>query len=884
MTTNINTELSWSKDINDVLSALAVDATQGLAEDEVIRRQTIFGSNKLLLIPPTSAWSILLRQFNNIMMLFLFVAAALSLLFHEYPEAISILCVILVSVFMGFIMELNAVRSMEALKKLSDISARVFRGGNVHVISASNLVPGDLVQLESGDVVPADARIISLSRLQVNESMLTGESEPRNKSLAIVARNTLLADRNNMLYSGTYITRGSATVVVVATGMHSELGKIAELVSESNQEQKTPLERRLINLSKRLVVATLFITCLVTLLGIYHGMDTWVMVETGIALAVATIPEGLPVVATIAMARGMWRMAKNNALINRLAAVETLGVTSIICTDKTGTLTENRMMARQLVTSSLSVQMANLAELSDRIEVIQAMQIAALCNNATTTGIGDPMEVALQQAAKLIDMSIETISKKYPRLEELAFDEELRLMATLNQHGDQNEVLVKGAPEEVISRCQFVLSENGVVELDSHLRQQWESKNVDMATSGLRVLALAKKVHTKPLSSDAIERLTLVALVGLQDPPRDGIRQAVDLCQQAGLEIVMVTGDQANTAKAIALETGIVKNTNIDFINGDELDYLLSNIENNRSRLLGCRIFSRVTPQQKLHLVRFFQENGYVVAMTGDGVNDAPALKSADIGIAMGKRGTQVAREAADMVLKDDSFASIVSAIEQGRIIFNNLRRFVIYLMSCNLSEVLIIGLTTAMGLPLPLLPLQILFLNLVTDVYPALALGMCRGHRNIMQQKPRGQHEDILSNQHWLIILAYGLLLTGSVLGVYIVAHFVLRYESQLLVSMSFATLALAQLFHVFNMRHGKSNIFNNDVLWNPYIWGALLLCIGLILLAMWWPSVSAVLHLQALTGKQWLWVVIAASIPTLIIQTAMLIGSKFKIRGFIS
>lgn len=878
---------SWSISAEQVLDELGSNPKTGLSGLEVEKRLLQFGKNQITVTETESAWSVFSRQFKNLMVVFLAIATVLSIFLSEYLEAIAIVVVILINVFLGFYTELKAIRSMEALKKLTSMETKVLRNGEQQIIDIENLVPGDIVLLEGGDLVSADMRILDLSRLQVNESTLTGESLPFDKSLALLDEHTILAERRNMLYRGTAITRGSALAIVTATGMDTELGQIAHLVAESIEEEQTPLEERMLNLGKRLMWLTLFVALLVIAMGIMTGITLWLMVQTGIALAVATIPEGLPVVATIALARGMWRMAKRNALINRLSAVETLGATAIICTDKTGTLTENRMTVSKLMTSSLQLNAAMLAQQVKNPEVVAAVHVALLCNNAHINGMGDPLEVALLQAGRYAGYNLEDINKNNPRLDEFAFDAELRLMATLNKGKDGNVLFVKGAPESILEKCRRVLVDDEITELKDSDYIEWERNNREMAESGLRVIALAKFDNAESLASVEWDNLIFIGLMGLLDPPRADVKQSIHRCHDAGMNIIMVTGDQMITARNIAYETCIVTERNSRVINGDELEDLLGDLTKNIDTILASKIFSRVSPAQKLQLVDLYQDQGYVVAMTGDGVNDAPALKKADIGIAMGQRGTQVARDASDMVLKDDSFATIAMAVEQGRIIFNNLRRFVIYLLSCNLSEVLLITLATILGLPLPLLPLQILFLNLVTDVFPALALGVCEGDKSIMQQQPRPRSEGILTNRHWLLIVVYGVLLTMAVFILYLLALKIWQLPIEKVITISFMTLAFAQLFHVFNMREIISSAINNDVVTSKYIWLALITCIVLLLGAIELPGVSDALKLISLSTMEWIWVIAISALPTVVIQIVMLfLKSRYQLRvtGFAS
>ena len=772
---------------------------------------------------------------------------------------------------------------MESLRKYNKTWATVRRGGKVSKIAAEHLVPGDVVSLEAGDMVAADMRITECSRLEVNESALTGESLPVTKSADAIAADTILAERTDMLYKGTSLARGSATAIVVATGLKTEFGIISSLVMTTHDEE-TPLEKRLARLSRKLIVITLGITAFTLIAGLLRGRDLYLMIETSIALAVAAIPEGLPIIATLALARGMWRMARSNALINRLAAVETLGATNIICTDKTGTLTENRMVLVSVLTDAgmdnfktdenplaMSEQLLKIGILCSNAELAETGNTAEGVNGIDGTegvdGVGDPMELALLIAGAKRDLKKEQLLLQHPRHHEEAFDSEVKMMATVH-HGTGSDdtflFAVKGAAEPVLAACIQLQGREGVVPMDEGLRNHWLDQNQVLANEGFRVLAMAKKSADDP-DVAPYEGLVFMGLICVMDPSRSDIPAAIKACQDAGIRVVMVTGDQAGTALHVAKNTGICQTEGEQCIAlGKEIDE--AQRQGRLNDMLGVTVFSRVTPQNKLDIIQMHQDEGAVVAMTGDGVNDAPALKKADIGIAMGIRGTEVARETADMVLRDDAFVSIVSAVEQGRVIFNNIRKFVVYLMSCNLSEVLVIGLASMTGAPLPLLPLQILFLNMVTDVFPALALGASKGHSDVMSQPPRSRHDAIIGKQQWRMIGFYSLLITLVVLGSFLLARVWLGMSDGQAVTICFLVIAIAQLLHVFNMAEPESKAFDNEISRNPYVWGAVALC-GLILMAaMFIAPLAAVLSLESIDQRGWLLVVIASSIPLIV------------------
>lgn len=871
----------WMLSADAVTDALGVDRGSGLDSRAVQHSRQRHGANQLREIRPKSVLRILLDQFSSLMMLLLTAAAAVAFLMVDWVEGTAIAVVIAVNAALGFFTEWRAIRSMEALHGLSETRTRVRRNGRIQEVSAADLVVGDVVLLEGGDVVTADLRLTEASRLQANESALTGESAPVEKRIEAVPDDTPLAERASMLYKGTAITRGSGEGVVVGVGLTSELGRITALVATTDSAE-TPLELRLEQLGRRLIYVTLGLTAAVAAVGIALGRDTALMIETAIALAVATVPEGLPVVATIALARGLWRMARRNALVNRLSAVETLGATGVILTDKTGTLTENRMELVRLISASHDVvveaQAHRFVEHGQALEpaactdLLAALEIGVLCNNAAVTGdgtgngapsaVGDPMETALLTAAQVAGLSRAALLEREPELREEAFDPEAKMMATFHRGAaGQVRVTVKGAPEAVLDACTRLRMDTGEPEFGDGERQRWLRRNETLAGNGSRVLALAEK-YVDSESTAPYEALVFVALAVFLDPPRSDVKPALDECRAAGIRLVMVTGDQAPTALHVARAVGLADGGTAILPGGrlaapERLD------ERAKAELLAAGVFSRVSPEQKLNLIALHQAAGHVVAMTGDGVNDAPALKKADIGVAMGQRGTQVAREAADMVLKDDAFSTIVVAVRQGRVIFENIRKFVLYLLSCNVSEVLVVALATIANAPLPILPLQILFLNLVTDVFPALALGVGPGDEQIMKRRPRPAAEAILTAAHWRQVGWYGALITVTVLSAFGWALYVMELSGQQAVTVSFLTLALAQLWHVFNMRDPDSTWRHNEITGNGYVWGALALCVGLLLAAVYLPLPAEVLRLARPDGGMWTAIAFFSSLP---------------------
>ena len=879
---------AWTKQANDVLGELDADPRHGLSDQAARQRRERYGPNRLRAAERKSIWQILAEQFESLVVGLLVVAAMLSFLFGDWIEGLAITAVIVINAGIGFGTELKAVRSMEALQKMSQVMAKVRRDGNVQERPAQQLVPGDIVVVEGGDVVTADLRLLEASKLQANESALTGESVPVSKQVEPLGDDVPLAERTNMLFKGTSVTRGSGEGVVVNTGMETELGHISTLVEEA-EEEVTPLEKRLDQLGRRLIWVTLVIAGLVAVAGIITGKDIMLMIETSIALAVASIPEGLPIVATIALARGMRRMAQRNALISHLSAVETLGATNVILTDKTGTLTENQMTVTEMLLAEGKVCVAqddadavfqrdgNVLDPQQHDILRRMLTVGVLCNNASLNhnddgaelaGIGDPLEVALLVAGDKASLRRNELLVDMPEAREEAFDPEVKMMATFHEVEASYLVAVKGAPEAVLNVASRLETADGPADMRDEQRQSWRDHNNRMAEEGLRVLALATKTVDSP-EADPYQDLTFQGLVGLEDPPREEVRPALQACHEAGIRVVMVTGDQPVTARNVAQAVELVTpDVAVDVVHGRDLKHPDGLSDEERQHVLDAPIFARVNPEQKLDLIAIHQNHNAIVAMTGDGVNDAPALKKADIGVAMGQRGTQVATEAADMVLKDDRFSTIVTAVEQGRVIFNNIRKFVVYLLSCNISEVLVVALASLVNAPLPIRPLQILFLNLVTDVFPALALGVGEGDPRIMQQPPRDPREPVLTRRHWMTIIGYGTMITTAVLGGFALSLVGYDFNTARAVTVSFLTLAFAQLWHVFNMREPGSHLLRNAITQNPYVWGALVLCTGLLLAAVYVPGLNDVLSVVDPGLGGWALVFIFSVIPLVIGQ----------------
>jgi len=885
------TSKAFARPVEDVVEQLEADPSSGLSEDEAQRRLTSSGPNRLRRKKRKSLAAILKHQFESVIIWLLAFAAAMSFAFGDIPEGIAITVVIVINGAIGFFTELRAARSMEALMRIAEVRTRVRRGGSEQKIDAPKLVPGDVVVLDAGDVVTADLRLIEASNLQADESVLTGESVPVDKSVDPVDEDAAVGDRKSMVFKGSAITQGAGEGVVVETGMDTEIGRISDM-AQSAEGEAAPLEQRLDQLGHRLVWLTLVLAVLTIGAGLLHGNDVAMMVQTGVALAVAAVPEGLPVVATLSLARGMWRMSRRNALITRLSSVETLGATTVILTDKTGTLTENRMTAACYFLKDAEIEVEDAGErfVSDGESVdpdsdarlAWALRVGALCNNAEMGDeadddhSGDPMEVALLAVAKAAGMARADLLDDYPEEQEHSFDPDLKMMATVHEDDDGHIFAVKGAPEAVLEVCGQVMGPDGPEELDDAAREDWIERNAAAARGGLRLLAFAMK--RAEASADPYEGLILLGLVGLRDPIRDEVTEAISDSRAAGVRVVMLTGDHADTARAIAEKAGlsdgelsVVAGRDVEGIDPETAD------EDQRQRMLDADVFARVAPETKLTLVSIHQEAGHVVAMTGDGVNDAPALKKADIGVAMGQRGTQVAQEAAHMVLRDDAFSTIIAAMRQGRVIFGNIRKFVIYLMSSNVGEILAVGFAVGVGLPVPLLPLQILFLNLVTGVFPAFALGFGRGDENIMKRPPRDPEDSIVNRQGWILMAVLGLSIAMATLCAFVLALRWLGLGTDAAVTVAFLTLSLSQLWNVFNVRDSDVGILRNDVTRNPYVWGAILLCLGLISIALWYPPLATLLRLDV-PGPRGLGLAACASLVPLVLGQLWILVVRFR------
>jgi P-type Ca2+ transporter type 2C len=863
----------------------------GLSEKEARQKFQKHGPNTLSEKKKISAFKILIQQFSDFMVLVLLACTAISAFMGEMTEAITIIAIVVVNAILGFAQEFRTEKTMEALKGLAAPTARVIRDGKLDAIPAEEIVPGDLIVLETGDRVPADATLIEVNSLQVDEALLTGESLPVEKHTEASGKRSIdTNDKTNSVFMGTIVTSGRGRAVVHATGMYTEMGKIADLI-QSIEDEQTPLQRRLEHMGKFIVYGCLIICAIVSITGVLRGLELFTMLLSGISLAVAAVPEGLPAIVTIALALGVQRMLKRNALIRKLPAVETLGCASVICSDKTGTLTENKMTVRKIYAAENLVEVkgsgfnfdgkfiANGSEVNPlkNNALKLALEIGVACNNAKLYKAadneggafnklksviskqerwetnGDPTEGALLVAAFKAGLTTDLIEKSYFRVDELPFDSDRKCMSVIcDTHRKETLAFTKGAPDVIIDKCSKILTSNGLLDLNPIIKRSILKMNDNMAGEALRVLGLAyRKLDSRNYKQKDVENnLIFVGLVGMIDPPRREVIDAVQKCKTAGIKPVMITGDHKVTATAIAKELRIFCEGD-KVLTGAELDQM---DENKLAKIAGnVSVYARVSPKHKLMIVRVLKSMGHIVAMTGDGVNDAPAIKEADIGVSMGITGTDVTKEASSMILMDDNFATIVAAIEEGRVIYNNIRKFIRYMLACNIGEVLTMFLGMLIGLPLPLLPIQILWVNLVTDGLPAIALGLDPPERDIMLRPPRGAKENIFSNGLLGLILLRGVIIGLSTLAVFAsIMYFTGNIETAR--TGAFMTLVMTQLIHVFECKSERKTIFEIPLLNNIPLVISVLISLIMILGVIYVPLFQGVFKTVALSLNEWI------------------------------
>ena len=837
-----------------VMETLKTDVSTGLSTQEAEKRLTEYGANELEGKKQESLVKRFFAQMKDPMIIVLIAAAVLSLIssgFHDWIESGIIMLIVIVNAIISISQEDNANKALEALKKMSAPLAKVLRDGKIVHIETNLLVPGDIFELEAGDLVPADARILSCANLKADEAAMTGESVPVTKeNIDSLPEETGLADRRNMVISSTVITNGRATCVVAETGMNTEVGRIANMLMNED-DGETPLQKKMGEISKTLSIICLAVCVLMFVVGMLYQRPLLEIFMMAVSLAVAAIPEGLAAVVTIVLALGVQRMVKHNAIIKKLPAVETLGCASVICSDKTGTLTQNKMTVVEVWTAK--EEDYNLA-----------LTIGCLCNDSTLNitedgfkTVGDPTETAFVDIAYEKGLDKNDLQKAMPRAEELPFDSERKLMSTVHKLGGGYRVMVKGAPDVLLGRCI----------IDADKAREISQNNEEMASKALRVLGVAYKDITEipaEITSETLETdLNFAGLIGMIDPPRLEVKQAVAECYTAGIRPVMITGDHKLTAVAIAKELDIFRDGDLAFT-GTDLDQISQeDLEKNIHRY---SVFARVSPEHKMRIVKAWQSHGMVVAMTGDGVNDAPALKVADIGCAMGITGTDVAKGAADMILTDDNFATIVHAVEQGRGIFANIKKSIQYLLSCNIGEIITIFVATALNFrQMPLVPIQLLWLNLVTDSLPALALGMEPVEPGVMQQKPRDSRSSIFANGFAAGMIFNGVLVGFVTLAAYSLGEFVFHADN-IANTMAFATLVFCELTRAFAVRSETRSIFQIGFFSNPSMNKAFLASLALQFLVLFVPMFQNIFNVVSLNGQQWAAVLGLSLVPLVV------------------
>jgi Ca2+-transporting ATPase len=874
----------WAMPTHDALAGLGA-SRGGLSSAEARARLDQVGPNRLERVAPTSAWSILLSQLKTVVVALLAIAVVIALLMGDHIDAVAIAAVIVINTALGFSTELGAKRAMEALLRLDAPQVTVLRDGEERRLDAHALVPGDVIIIEGGELVPADARLLDAAELRVNEAPLTGESMPVAKWANTTLRpDTPLPERQNMLYKGTVVAAGRGRAVLTATGMRTELGRIGGML-QAVAEERTPLEQRLDALGRRLVVVTLAIAAVVVALGWLRGAALGEVVETGSALAVAAFPEGLPAVATVALAIGLRRMARRRALVRRLPAVETLGSVTVVCTDKTGTLTTGVMTATRCWVAGTDVSVSGaghapvgaFATGEGRIEpstvpafgaLLRSVALSSRASLVAESGdwraTGDPTDVALVVLTRKAGVDGNALAAASPEIGEVPFSSERMLSAVFRRKGSATFAHVKGAPRRVLERCDQWLSPSGARPLGEAERAMLLERNHALASGGLRVIAIASGGVDEATES-SLRGLTFLGLVGMHDPPADGVRETIATLRGAGIRTVMLTGDQRRTAAAIAESLGVLA-LGEETLDGRGLPHLAD--EELAARAGRTAVFARISPEDKLRIVAALQRSGEIVAMLGDGVNDAPALRKAHVGVAMGGRGTDVAKEAAAVVVQDDRFETISAAVEEGRVAFDNIRKFVFYLFGCNLAEIVVLFGAAAAGMPLPLLPVQLLWLNLVTDTAPALALAFEPAEPGLMRRPPRDPRAAILSAPFMRAIAFYAALIAGVSLAAFAWKRGDGASTERDARSLVFMTLALAQLFHHGNARTNEPVHTPRRAFANGPALLAVAIVIGAQLAAVYWPPLAAVLGVGPLAIGDWAVILPLAVAPALIGQ----------------
>ncbi len=843
----------------------------GLNEKQVKDKQNRFGLNKLEEKKKESIVIKFIKQFNDFMIIILIIASIISAVVarlegsNDYFDSIIIIAIVVFNAIMGLVQEAKAEKSLEALKKMTAPTCRVKRNGKISTIKSEQIVPGDIVLLEAGNYVPADCRLISSSNLKIEESSLTGETVPVLKDANCMLKEiTALGDMVNMAFSTTIVVNGHGEAIVTDIGMNTKVGKIAKMII-TNEAPETPIQKKLEEVGKALGIACLGICLLIFVIGILKKIEPIEMFMTSVGLAVAAIPEGLPAIVTIMLSIGVTKMAKKNSIIRKLPAVETLGSSSVICSDKTGTLTQNKMQVTKI---------ANInGETNDKEYIKWLMGMATMCTdveisreNGKIELTGEPTEKAIVSKALDEGQNKNELYNVMRRVKDIPFDSSRKMMTTIHKMPNGYRVITKGAPDVLLKRCNKVYDNGNVTTLDYSKTKLIENQNNKMADEALRVLAIAYlDIPNLPskIDTETVEKnLIFIGLIGMIDPPREGVKEAVATCKKAGIKTVMITGDHIITAKAIAKDLGILRGSDLA-VTGEELDKIPQSIL--QKNIMNYSVFARVTPEHKVRIVKAYQSTGAVVAMTGDGVNDAPALKNADIGIAMGKNGTDVAKNAADMVLTDDNFVTIVEAVKQGRNIFDNIKKAVHFLIATNIGEIVTIFLGLVLGLKSPLLAIQLLWINLVTDSLPAIALGLEKPEADIMDKKPRDSKKGIFADGLWQRIITEGTMLGILTLVAFSVGNYL--YDIEVGRTMAFVCLGLLELVHSFNIKSEetifKVGLFENKYLLGAFILGALLQIVVVVI-----PSVAEVFKLVPLTQVQWMYTFGISILPLVIME----------------
>ncbi|MFT7820213.1 calcium-translocating P-type ATPase, SERCA-type [Bacillus siamensis] len=881
----------------DLLKATNTSIKQGLTEKEVKKRLEKHGPNELQEGKRTPAIVVFFAQFKDFMVLVLLVATLISGFLGEYVDAVAIMAIVFVNGVLGFFQERRAEKSLHALKELSTPYVSALRDGSWKKIQSKELVPGDIVKFSSGDRIGADVRIVEAKSLEIEESALTGESIPVVKQADKLRKpDVSLGDINNMAFMGTIVTRGSGVGVVVGTGMNTAMGKIADML-ESAGNLSTPLQRRLEELGKILIIIALLLTVLVVAVGVLQGHELYSMFLAGVSLAVAAIPEGLPAIVTVALSIGVQRMIKQKSIVRKLPAVETLGCASVICSDKTGTLTQNKMTVTHMWSGGKTFKVSGIGyepagvftrderEIKPKDEKMleQMLVFGALCNTSEIelkdghyVLDGDPTEGALLTAARKGGYSNDWLSEQYRVVAEFPFDSVRKMMTVIVEDKEKKRfVITKGAPDVLIERSSHMMHGGRSAPFSEEKKAEAEAVLKELASQALRTIAIAYKPLNpgeKPTMEQAEKNLTILGLSGMIDPPRPEVRQAIKECREAGIKTVMITGDHVETAKAIAKDLRLLPKKG-RVMDGKTLNKLSE--KELTETVDDIYVFARVSPEHKLKIVKAFQENGHVVAMTGDGVNDAPAIKQADIGVAMGVTGTDVAKEASSLILVDDNFATIKSAIKEGRNIYENIRKFVRYLLASNVGEILVMLFAMLLALPLPLVPIQILWVNLVTDGLPAMALGMDQPEDDLMRRKPRHQKEGVFARKLGWKVISRGFLIGAATILAFIVVYHRNPENLPYAQTVAFATLVLAQLIHVFDCR-SETSVFSRNPFENIYLLGAIVSSVFLMAIVIYYPPLQPIFKTVPITPGDWMLILGMSGIPTFLLAGSLLTRKK--------